>query len=289
VLDSHAVAARFEAHRPQLLAVATRLLGSPTEAEDAVQEAWLRLDRHGIEGIDNLGGWLTTVVSRICLDHLRSRSTRSEEPIDPVAHEFGDDGPGPEDAAMLAESTVEALGVVLDTLSPIERVAFVLHDVFDVPFEQIAAIVDRSPAATRQLASRARRRVQAASSAGERRVTVQREIVTAFFAASREGHLDALISLLAPDVVLRTDAVTAAMGGVAPEVLGAEAVANVFSGRAQATRLATIDGFYGATWAPGGKPRVAFRFTVSGGVIVAIDLIGDPTALSAMEIVIIPK
>lgn len=289
MLDSNSVAVRFEAQRPHLLAVATRLLGSPTEAEDAVQDAWLRLDRNGIEGIDNLGGWLTTVVSRICLDHLRSRSTRAEEPIDLMTQEIGVDEPGPDEAALLAESTVEALGVLLDTLSPIERVAFVLHDVFDIPFDQVAAIVDRSPVATRQLASRARRKVRAASTGGEQRAAVQRDIVTAFFAASREGRLDALIGLLAPEVVLRADAATASMGGVPSEVFGSEAVAKVFSGRAQAARLATIDGLYGATWAPGGKPRVVFRFTVTGDAITAIDLIAEPETLATLAIELVPK
>ncbi len=281
--DSHACAARFETHRPHLLAVATRLLGSTTEAEDAVQEAWLRLDRAGEDGIENLGGWLTTVVSRICLDQLRTRSTRGEEPVESGMPELGDDDPNPEDVAILTESTAEALAVVLDTLTPIERVAFVLHDVFDVPFEEIAAIVDRSPVATRQLASRARRRVRAATAATGRESNPQREIVAAFFAASREGRLDALIQLLAPGVVLRADAATVRMGAE-PEVLGAQAVAETFSGRARAPRLARIDGQYGAVWAPGGKPRVVFRFAVEGDTIVAINLIADPDVIAALNI-----
>lgn len=282
--DSSVTAARFETHRPHLLAVATRLLGSTSEAEDAVQEAWLRLERAGADGIASLGGWLTTVVSRICLDHLRARATRAEEPVDSGMAEQRVDGATPEDIAILTESTAEALGVVLDALAPIERVAFVLHDVFDVKFDEIAAIVDRSPAATRQLASRARRRVRAASAASGRAASPQREIVAAFFAAAREGRLDALVRLLAPGVVLRADA-TAAHMGAEPEVLGARAVAETFSGRAQAARLARVDGQYGAVWAPGGKPRVVFRFTLEGNAIVAINLIADPDALATMDIV----
>jgi len=283
VPDSLTSAARFETHRPHLRAVATRLLGSTAEAEDAVQEVWFRLDRAGEDGIENLGGWLTTVVSRICLDHLRTRSTRGEEPVESGMPELGDDDPNPEDLAILTESTAEALAVVVDTLTPIERVAFVLHDVFDVPFEEIAAIVDRSPVATRQVASRARRRVRAATAATGRESNPQREIVAAFFAASREGRLDALIQLLAPGVVLRADAAAVRMGSDA-EALGAKAVAEIFSGRARAARLARIDGQYGAVWAPGGKPRVVFRFTVEGDTIVAINLIADPDAIAALNI-----
>ena len=281
--DSHGRAARFETHRPHLCAVATRLLGSTTEAEDAVQEAWLRLDRAGEDGIENLGGWLTTVASRICLDHLRTRSTRREEPVESGMPEPGDADPNPEDEAILTESTVEALAVVVDTLTPIERVAFILHDVFDVPFEEIAAIVDRSPVATRQLSSRARRRVRAAAAATGRASNPQREIVAAFFAAAREGRFDALIQLLAPGVVLRGD-VAAVRMGAEQEVHGAQAVAELYTGRARAARLATIDGQYGAVWAPGGKPRVVFRFAIVGDSIVAINLIADPDVIAALNI-----
>jgi len=284
VIDSQARAARFETHRPHLLAVATRLLGSATEAEDAVQETWLRLDRAGDEGIENFGGWLTTVVSRICLDHLRTRSTRGEETVESGMLELGDDDPNPEELAILTESTAEALAVVLNTLAPIERVAFVLHDVFAVPFEEIAVIIDRSPAATRQQASRARRRVRAATPATGRATNPQRELVAAFFAASREGRFDSLIQMLAPGVVLRGDAAAVRMGAE-QEVLGAQAVAELYTGRARAARLATIDGQYGAVWAPGGKPRVVFRFEVEGDAIVAINLIADPDVMAAMNIV----
>ncbi len=276
-------AARFETHRPHLVAVATRLLGSPTEADDAVQEAWLRFDRAGDDGIENLGGWLTTVVSRICLDHLRARSAWAEQTVESGMPEPVDEDPNPEDAAIITESTAEALAVVLDTLTPIERVAFVLHDVFAVPFEEIAAMVDPSAVATRQLASRARRRVRAATAANLRTANPQREIVAAFFAAAREGRLDALLQLLAPGVVLRSDAATLRMGGE-PEVLGAQAVAETFSGRARAPRLARIDGQYGAAWAPGGKPRLVFRFVIEGDAIVAINVIADPDVIAAMSI-----
>jgi RNA polymerase sigma factor (sigma-70 family) len=289
VPDSHARAARFETHRPHLRAVATRLLGSTAEAEDAVQEAWLRLDRAGDggdDGIENLGGWLTTVVSRICLDHLRTRSTRSEEPVEFGMPELGDEDPPPEDVAILAESTAEALAVVLDTLTPIERVTFVLHDVFDVPFEEIAAIVDRSPVATRQVASRARRRVRAGTTTTGRKSNPRREIVAAFFAASREGRFDALIQLLAPGIVVRADAAAVQMGAE-PELLGAQLVAETYSGRARAARLATIDGQYGAVWAPGGRPRVVFQFAVEGDTIVAIDLIADPDVIATLNIAIV--
>lgn len=282
--DSHALAARFEVNRPHLRAVATRLLGSQAEADDAVQETWLRVDRTGDDGIVNLGGWLTTVVSRICLDHLRTRSSRREEPIEVGAPDIGDAEPGPEDVAILQESTADALAVVLNTLAPIERVAFVLHDVFDVPFDQIAAIIDRTPAATRQIASRARRRVREASPETAVRAERHREIVAAFMVASREGQLAALIELLAPDVLLRSDLAAVAMG-TEPEVSGASAVADVSNGRALAARMALIDGHAGLIWAPGGKARMVFRFAFEGEVIVRIDLIAEPDSIAAMRIV----
>jgi RNA polymerase sigma factor (sigma-70 family) len=285
--DSHASSLGFETHRPHLLAVATRLLGSTTEAEDAVQEAWLRLDRAGEAGIKNIGGWLTTVISRICLDQLRMRSTRGEESVESGARECVDDDSNPEDEAILTESTAEALAVVLDTLTPKERVAFVLHDVFDVPFEEIAAIIDRSAAATRQMASRARRRARTATAAKDRVSGPGREVVAAFFAAAREGRLDALIQLLAPGVVLHADAAIVRMGDVPSEVLGARAVAETFSGRARAPRLASIDGQYGAVWAPGDKPRVVFQFAVDGDAIVAIEMVANPDAIAALNIAIL--
>lgn len=287
--DSHARAARFETHRPHLRAVATRLLGSTTEAEDAVQEAWLRLDRAGDGGIENLGGWLTTVTSRVCLDHLRTRSARGEEAVESGVPEPGDNDPSPEELAVLSESTAEALAVVLDTLTPIERVTFVLHDVFDVPFDEIAVIVDRSPAATRQLASRARRKVRGTSE-GNRAEPVAHlgQVVEAFLRASRAGDFQALVAVLDPDVVLRSDATALRMGvrsgWLASNLHGADAVAKQFNGRAQAARLATIDGHYGAVWITGGKVRVVFQFTVEGDTIAAITLIADPDAIAAMTI-----
>ena len=282
--DALSLDARFDAHRPHLIAVATRLLGSATEAEDAVQEAWLRLDRAGDDGIANLGGWLTTVVSRICLDHLRARSSRAEEPVDQGSPEPEAGEAGPEDMAILGEATAAALAVVLETLTPIERVAFVLHDVFDVPFDEIAVVVDRTPAATRQIASRARKRVKAGAPRTRTSDISQREIVAAFFAASREGRLGDLIRLLAPGVVLRADAAAVALGCDA-EVVGARAVADVSNGKALAARMATIDGLAGLVWAPGGKPRMVFRFTVEGDAIVGIELIAEETTISGMTVV----
>ena len=288
--DSQARAARFETHRQQLLAVATRLLGSATEAEDAVQEAWLRLDRAGDEGIENLGGWLTTVVSRVILDHLRTRSTRGEETVGSGMPELGNDDPNPEELAVLTESTAEALAVVLDTLTPIERVTFVLHDVFAVPFEEIAAIIDRSPVATRQVASRSRRKVRGASEANRADgVAHPGSIVEAFLRASRAGDFRALLAVLDPEVTLRGDETALRMGmrsgWLASDLHGAEAVAEQFSGKAQAARMARIDGVPGAVWVVGGKPRVVFRFAVEGDTIVTINLIADPDVIAAMNIV----
>ncbi|MGC4105960.1 MAG: sigma-70 family RNA polymerase sigma factor [Thermomicrobiales bacterium] len=274
----------FEANRAHLTAVATRLLGSPTEAEDAVQEAWFRIERSAGEDIVNFGGWLTTVVSRICLDHLRARSSRAEDFPEDGPPEIGGGEPGPEESALLSEATAEALAVVLETLTPIERVAFVLHDVFSVPFEEIAAIVDRTPAATRQVASRARKRVPMGAEMERPSRTPQRDVVAAFFAASREGRLADLIGLLAPGVVLRSDDAAVAMGSDV-EVIGADAVAKVFSGRAQAARMATIDGRAGMVWAPGGRPRVVFRFAVDGDAIVGIELIAGAATIAGMDVV----
>jgi len=278
---------QFEAQRVHLRSVAYRLLGSPSEAEDAVQESWLRLSRSDASSIENLGGWLTTVVARVSLDMLRSRATRREEPLsadgaddkhlsDAILSREG--GVNPEDEALLADSVGLALLVVLETLSPAERLAFVMHDVFSVPFDEIAPIVGRSPIATRQLASRARRRVQGAATMPDADFTRQRAIVDAFLAASRGGDFGALLALLDPDVVLRTDRAAADMGA-SGEVRGAEAVAGQFAGRAQVAHLALIGGAVGAVWAPGGEPRVIFSFTLAHGKIVAIDLIADSERL----------
>jgi RNA polymerase sigma-70 factor (ECF subfamily) len=282
------LAERFEENRPHLRAVAYRMLGSSTEADDAVQEAWLRLSRAGTSGVDNLGGWLTTIVARVSLNMLRSRTLRREEPIDaPVTGQPvtpPPNGTDPEHEAVLADSVGLALLVVLDTLTPAERLAFVLHDMFAVPFEEIAPVVERSPAATRQLASRARRRVQEAGPGdppGE--ISRRREVVAAFLAASREGDFDALLTMLDPDIVLRADNAAAQMGADA-EAIGARAVAGVFSGRAKALRPALIDGAPGAVWTLRGETRVVFAFTITGGTITAIEQIADPERIARLEV-----
>ena len=305
------LAERFEENRPHLRAVAYRMLGSASEADDAVQDTWLRLSRAGTDGVENLGGWLTTIVARVSLNMLRSRALRREEPLDPpvTAQPAADpaNGTDPEHEAVLADSVGLALLVVLDTLTPAERLAFVLHDMFGVPFEEIAPIVERSPVATRQLASRARRRVQEArvQEAGpgdpdaERQpgeISRRREVVNAFLAASRLGDFDALLTTLDPDIVLRADAVAAQMGmdsadagaarmGAAGEVTGVRAVAGFFSGRAAAVRPALIDGAPGAIWSYLGETRVVFAFTITGGTITVIDLIADPEHIARLDVV----
>jgi RNA polymerase sigma-70 factor (ECF subfamily) len=283
-MDDDWLAQRFEEHRPRLRAVATRLLGSGSEADDAVQETWLRLSRTDPDSVENLGGWLTTVVGRVALNMLRSRSTRREDPLD--GHP-GDDRPSPDpdpaDTAVLADSVGMALVVVLETLTPAERLAFVLHDLFDVPFDEIAPIVDRSPAAARQLASRARRRVQGSPPEGETDPARRQEVVAAFLAASQSGDFAGLLALLDPDVVLRADAAAVATGAEAL-VRGAEAVAATFSGRARAARLALVDGVAQLVWSQGGRPRVVFSFTVEDGAVTAIDLLADPARLGAFEV-----
>jgi RNA polymerase sigma factor (sigma-70 family) len=283
--DRDWLARRFEAHRGHLRAVAYRMLGSTGEADDAVQEAWLRLSRSDSDAVDNLGGWLTTVVARVCLNMLQARSARREEPVggdlpEPAAGRPG--GDDPEQQALQAEGVGLALLVVLDTLTPAERLAFVLHDLFAVPFEEIAPIVERSPAAARQLASRARRRIQGAPPP-DADLARQRAVVDAFLAASREGDFDALVALLDPDVVLRADR-AAVRTGASEEVRGAAAVATSFSGRARAARPALVDGAPGAVWAPGGRPRVVFGFTVTDGRIVRIDLLADPERLARLDL-----
>ncbi len=258
------------------------MLGSTGDAEDAVQEAWIRLTRADHDHVHNLTGWLTTVVARVCLDMLRSRTSRREQPWEDHAIEHPTQAPGPEDEAVAADSVGAALLVVLDTLSPAERLAFVLHDLFAVPFDEIAPIVGTSPAAARQLASRARRRVQGAPAAPTDRDR-KREIVEAFLAASRGGDFGALLTLLDPAAVLRSDAAAVEMGSD-PEVNGADAVARTFAGRARAARLADIDGEPGALWSAGGVPRVAFAFTITDGRITAIDLLADPVLLQTFRL-----
>jgi RNA polymerase sigma factor (sigma-70 family) len=281
------MAERFEDHRRHLQAVAYRMLGSAAEAEDAVQESWLRLSRSDTSEVANLGGWLTTTVARVCLDMLRSRTSRREEPF--AAHDLAPREPTePEHEAVLADSVGLALLVVLETLAPAERLAFVLHDMFAVPFDEIAPIVGRSPAAARQLASRARRRVQGAESAGdvETDLARRREVVDAFLAASRRGDFDALLAVLDPDVVLRADDASVAMGA-AGEVRGAGAVAGTFAGRAKAAQPALLGGDIGLAWARGGQAQVAFDFTIVDGTIVEIEMVADRQRLDELDVVLL--
>ncbi|MEU6432074.1 sigma-70 family RNA polymerase sigma factor [Microbispora sp. NPDC046973] len=271
---------RFAEHQGRLQAVAYRMLGSPSEAEDAVQEAWLRVSRADTGQVDNPAGWLTTVVARVCLNMLEARRTRREEsagalppePAAPHASLHPASQAGPEDEALLADSVGVALMVVLDTLTPAERLAFVLHDVFAVSFDEIGAIIDRSSAAARQLASRARRRVQGAAMASDAARSPKREVVAAFLAASRTGDFAALLELLDPDAV-------------AGEIRGAHAVAAFFAGRAQAARLALVDGVPAAVWSHRGRPRAVFTFAVSGGRITRVTVDADPDRLRDLDIV----
>jgi RNA polymerase sigma factor (sigma-70 family) len=282
------LAQRFEEQRARLHAVAYRLLGSTAEADDAVQETWLRLSRTDVSGVDNLPGWLTTVVGRVCLDGLRSRASRREraletteiEPVRPEA-EPARRPVDPEEEALLAESVGQALQVVLDALTPAERVAFVLHDVFAISFEEIGQVVGRTPTATRQLASRARRRVQADPARDER--PGQRRVVDAFFAAARDGRFDDLLTLLDPGVVVRADAAAASIGG-GRRIEGADAVARFFSGRAAGVRPALVDGVAGGLVVPFDGARIAISFVIAGGRILAIEAVADPEQLAAMDI-----
>jgi RNA polymerase sigma-70 factor (ECF subfamily) len=282
------LAREFERHRPYLRSVAYRMLGSMSEAEDALQESWLRLDRRPPDEADNLRPWLTTVVGRICLDMLRARRSRREdyagswlpEPI-VVAED------SPEEEAVLADAVGLALLVVLETLTPAERLAFVLHDVFAVPFEEIATVVDRSPSAARQLASRARRRVQAANAEPDADLAVQQRVVDAFLAAARAGDFEALLALLDPDVVLRTDG--GGRGPLArPPVVGARQVTEALQTQAKAFaplgRLAVVNGGPGVIVGPPGKVVAVVGFTVAGGLIRAIDIVGDRAKLRSLEL-----
>jgi RNA polymerase sigma factor (sigma-70 family) len=285
-----ALAERFEEARPRLQRVALRILGSPAASDDALQESWLRVSRADVERVENLDGWLTTVVARVCLDALKHRQSRREDltPEDP-RRDVAAFAPGerPEEEAMLADSLGVALQILLDALQPAERVAFVLHDLFDVPFDDIAAIVGKTPEATRQLASRARRRVRGASDG--RDVATQRsdELVRAFLQASRLGNFSALLALLDSNATLRADSAVLAMGGAAywqsdrleNGIEGAEAVARTFSRRAQAAQPAFIDGQPGAVWMHERELRVAFRFTTRNDRITAIELIGNRAAI----------
>lgn len=281
--------ARFEEHRGRLRSVAYQILGSGAEADDAVQEAWLRFNRAYSSEVANLPGWLTTIVARVALTMLRSRTARSEDSLDvPVSQHVQSDEDitlDPEHQTILADSVGRAMLVVLEALPPNERLAFVLHDIFRVPFEEIAPIVDRTPAAARKLASRARNRIQAAGPP-RTNLTRQREIVRAFLSASRLGDFNALLGLLHPDAVLRADH-TATRIGATGLVCGASAVADSLSGRAVRARPALIDGIPGAVWNQLGRPRVVFAFTTFDGRVTDIELIGDPERLATFEMVLL--
>ncbi|MGQ0804349.1 MAG: RNA polymerase sigma factor SigJ [Actinomycetota bacterium] len=292
-MDEHDfLAERFEDNRAHLRAVTYRMLGSLSEAEDAVQETWLRLSRSDAGDIENLSGWLTTVAARVCLDMLRSRKSRREDSLevhvpDPIVSPA--DGVDPSQEALLADSVGLALSVVLETLTPAERLAFVLHDMFGVPFDEIAPIVDRSPTAARQLASRARRRVQGEARVPDTDLSGQREVVDAFFAAARDGDFDALVAVLDPDVVIRSD------GGVLRPaatrvVRGAREVAAqalTFSRLSPFVRPALVNGAAGVVVAPGGRPFSVMGFTVRGGKIVEIDAIADPERLARLDLAVL--
>jgi RNA polymerase sigma factor (sigma-70 family) len=289
IVGSGELAEQFEDNRTRLRAVAYRMLGSLSEADDAVQEAWLRLSRADASEIRELGGWLTTVVARVCLDMLRSRRSRREEPLDahvpdPIVSRA--DGSNPEQEALLADSIGLALIVVLETLDPAERLAFVLHDMFAMPFDEIAPIVGRTPAAARQLASRARRRVQGATTASQRDVTRQREIVDAFLAASRHGDFESLLAVLDPDVVLRLDR-GAVPVGASMVVRGASAVAGLgfrFSGAGWLAPPALVNGVPGVVVNRHGRPASIVGFTIEGGKIVAIDILADPARVRPLDL-----
>ncbi|WP_420966918.1 sigma-70 family RNA polymerase sigma factor [Bradyrhizobium sp. B120] len=281
------VAEQFEANRPRLRAVAYRMLGSSAEVDDAVQEAWLRLGRTDTAAVDNLGGWLTTVIARICLDMLRSRKSRREEPMGAHVPEPIADNPSERETEM-ADSVGAALLVVLETLAPAERLAFVLHDMFAVPFEEIAPIVGRTPAAARQLASRARRRVQGAPPAPDADLSRQRGIVEAFLAASRNGDFEGLLAVLAPDVVVRADQAAQRLGSL-PVIRGATAVAESFKGRAQAAKTALVDGEIGVAVILGGALRVVLRVTISGDRIAAIDATAEPAQIETFNVEVLDQ
>lgn len=289
--DADLLAEEFETYREHLRAVAIRMLGSRHEADDAVQEAWLRLSRSNAESVDNLGGWLTTVVARVCLDMLRSRTRKAESSSDstpePVAVA------SPEEEVVLADSVGLALLVVLDTLEPAERLAFVLHDMFAVPFEQIAPIVGRTPLAARKLASRARRRVQSDQGVPNTSAATQHEVVAAFLAAARHGDFAGLLQLLDPDVVVRADAVAVEMASarasagapaLSEEMHGVDAVTRVFASGAKAARLVLVDGLAGAVVSVGGRPMAAFSFALREGRIAEIELLADPETLAGLEV-----
>lgn len=284
------LAGQFEGHRAHLRAVAYRMLGSVSEVDDAVQEAWLRLSRTGARGIDNLGGWLTTVVARVCLDMLRSRQSRREGPLTPDVPEpvaSGTQGSSPEHEAILADSVGLALLVVLDRLAPAERLAFVLHDMFGVPFEEIAPIVGRSAEATRQLASRARRRVRGGAAEARPDLVRQREVVEAFLTALRAGDFEGLLGVLDPDLVVRADM----PGAAAPSEIRGAAVwakgAVAYGHLARNVQLALVNGAIGLVMAPRGRLARALTFTISDGRIAGIEVIGDPARLGGLDVSVV--
>ncbi len=287
------LAERFEERRARLRAVAFRMLGSLSEADDAVQEAWLRLSRSDASLIEDLDGWLTTVVARVCLNMLRAREARRERPLDARVPEpivTSEDGVDPEHEALLADSVGLALLVVLETLSPPERLAFVLHDMFGLPFDEIAQVVERTPAAARQLASRARRRVRGAAPVPDADLARQREVVNAYMAAARDGDFEGLLAVLDPDVVRRADFGAAPTLTSPAEVRGAEAVAKQAlaflrrQGPAVVTRPALVNGAVGRVVFREGRPLAVMGFTVSDGKIVAIDILADPGRLRELDL-----
>jgi RNA polymerase sigma-70 factor (ECF subfamily) len=284
--EKNFLAQQFEANRGRLRGVAYRMLGSLSEAEDAVQEAWLRLGRADAANVDNLGGWLTTVIARICLDMLRSRKARREDALD-------SSGPEPvandnieavlEQESQLADSVGLALLVVLQTLAPAERIAFVLHDMFDLPFDEIAPVVGRSPTAARQLASRARRRVQGKAAEPDADRDAQRRVVDAFLTAARGGDMQGLLAALDPDIVVRSDAAARKLGA-SPEVHGAERVARFYLGKAQEARPALVDGEVGIVVAPRGRLFLALKLTFANNRIAGIDVVADPAQLRNIDV-----
>ena len=295
MIENRWLVERFEENRAHLRAVAYRMLGSLTEADDAVQEAWLRLSGSDTSGIENLKGWLTTVIARLCLDLLRSRTSRREEPLEARVPDLIIDREGavdPERETLLADSVGLALLVVLEKLAPAERLAFVLHDMFGMPFDEIAPMLGRSPAAARQLASRARRRVQGAATVPDADLSRQREVVRAFIAAARGGDLDSLLAVLDPEVVLRADR-GALPPGASRVVRGSRAVAGQALQSSQATRTdvlikaALVNGAAGVVVFAGGRPFSVMGFTVTGGKIVAIDILADPARLRQLDLAVI--
>jgi RNA polymerase sigma-70 factor (ECF subfamily) len=287
--ETEILAERFEVHRSHLRSVAHRMLGSQSEAEDAVQETFIRLMRGSASSVDNLAGWLTTILVRICLDMLRERKSRREVPVDaevqglPAADNL-------EDQKLVADSVGLAMLVVLEALTPAERVAFVLHDLFSISYEEIASVLGRSSMATRQLASRARRRVQGDRATPEADRLRQREVVSAFLAASQSGSFAALLAILDPDVILRADvmaveaSVRANVPGVAAEVRGRDLVANIFRGRARAAQLGFVDGDSVLLFAPGGQLRVVVDFGIENDRIVEINMIAEPERIAALDL-----